>query len=249
MRMQLTGSILILGALCASLAACSRGGPATATALPYEVVTVERPESVAAYHQFYKAEYGICANIRSSLHLAPPAPMKEPPADYISKRTTYTSDGTAYLVKEEHFLYKVSVDEPAFTCATYREDTSNTQLVQGGIAYDVAVDAAGNRTTTPPGPAALPRQRRGDTFTVPKTVKGQAVMCMPMLAHTDELITDVCVADLKPGTLVDAGGRPIILASRVTGVQKAMGVILTEPVSVVVGKKIDPAVFAAAAVR
>jgi hypothetical protein len=61
----------------------------------YEVVTVERQESVEAYHQAYKATYDICATTRATLKMPSPVPMKTPPADFISQRTTYTSDGKA----------------------------------------------------------------------------------------------------------------------------------------------------------
>jgi hypothetical protein len=222
-------------------------GAASDAGVAYEVVTVERPESVEAYHKAYRATYDICTTTRATLKMPPPAPMKVPPADLTSQRTTYTSDGNAYLVKEEHFIYKSKMEEPTFTCETYLEKTSSTQLIRDGKVYDAAVDESGKRSSEPPSEWGLPRESKSNLYTVPKSVKGYAVKCMPMMPNTEELITELCIADLKPGTLTGPTGEPIVLASRVTSAQKMMGAILTEPVSVKLGEKIDKAVFDAAA--
>jgi hypothetical protein len=265
MPVRSPGFLLPLIVLCASAVACSKTNtPAPADAatgaaptasksaasdagVAYEVVTVERPESVEAYHKAYKATYDICATTRATLKMPPPAPMKVPPADFISQRTTYTSDGKAYLVKQEYFVYKSKMEEPTYSCDTYLEKTSSTQLIRGGKVYDAAVDESGKRSSEPPSEWDLPRESKSELYTVPKSVKGHAVKCMPMLPNTEELITELCIADLKPGTLTGPAGEPIVLASRVTSAQKMIGVVLTEPVSVKVGEKIDKAVFDAAA--
>ena len=265
MPVRSPGFFLVLIVLCAGIVACSKTNTSTpadmvmdvaSTAskvaasdagVAYEVVTAERPESVEAYHKAYRATYDICATTRATLKMPPPAPMKVPPADFISKRTTYTSDGKAYLVKEEHFIYQAKMEEPTITCETYLEKTSSTQLIRDGKVYDAAVDEKGKRSSEPPSEWGLPRESKSKLYTVPKSVKGYAVKCMPMLPNTEELITELCIADLKPGTLTGPTGEPIVLASRVTSAQKMMGAVLTEPVSVKVGEKIDKAVFDAAA--
>jgi hypothetical protein len=254
--MRSRGSIFILAALCAASVACSRtdsaavpvAAAATGGGSSYEVVTVERPESVGDYHKLYKAGYDMCATTRELKKMPPPPPMLQPPADFISERKTYISDGKAYLVKQEYFVYKMKMEEPSFTCETYLEKTSNTQLVRDGKVYNAAVDETGKRSSEPAEEWILPRESRKERiYTEPKTVKGQAVKCMPMLPNTDELLTELCIADLKPGTLTDVVGEPIVLSSRVTSAQKVLGAVLTEPVSVKVGGKIDKAVFDAAA--
>ncbi|QNA89471.1 hypothetical protein G4G28_15150 [Massilia sp. Dwa41.01b] len=248
--------VLFAGAVCAGLCACSRtdgqdaalGQPGSSGARSYEIVTVERPESVAEYHKMYRGIYEMCAGVRKAKGMGPPAPMLQPPADYITERKTYTSDGKAYLVKEEHFTYHAEVDEPAFSCRTYLEKTSNTQLIRDGKMYDAGVDAQGKRYSEPPQEWNLPPEKsREHLFTEPRMVKGHAVKCMPMLPNTQALITDLCVADLKPGTLTDVQNEPLVLYSRVPIVQKLQSVMVTEPVSVKVGLTIDPAVFDAAA--
>ena len=258
-------SIVILAALCAAVAGCSKTDPtaaATATSAPvaaslpatkadaqvsYEVVTVERPESVADFHKLYKARYDMCAGVREAKKLPPPPAMKEPPADFISKRTTFASDGKAYLVKNEYFQYDVSMTMPAPTCETSEQKVSDTELVRDGKMYYAAIDNAGKRVSEPPGEWAMPRKNKEHVFTEPKVVKGFAVKCMPMLPNSDKLLTELCIADLKPGTLTHVGGEPIILSSRVTIIQKMSGAVLTEPVSVKVGQKINTAMFDAAA--
>lgn len=265
MSFRSPGYLLRLIVLCASTMACSKTntsapadlatGAASTTSkvtasdasVVYQVVTVERPESVEAFHKAYRATYDICAATRATLKMPPPAPMKVPPADFISQRTTYTSDGKAYLIKQEYFIYKSKMEEPTFTCETYLERTSSTQLIRDGKVYDAAVDEGGKRSSEPPSAWDLPRESKSTLYTVPKLVKGYAVKCMPMLPNTEELITELCIADLKPGTLTGAAGEPIVLASRVTSAKKMIGAVLTEPVSVKVGEKIDKTSFDAAA--
>lgn len=257
-------SIFALTALCAVAAGCSRSDPAAAasaaTAPPaagpaagvdgnvsYEVVTVERPESVADFHKLYKASYDLCAGIRESKKLPPPPAMKQPPADFISQRTSYASDGKAYLVKNEYFKYDVSSKDPDPTCETSERKTSDMELVRDGKVYHASIDEAGKRVSEPPEEWSMPRKNKESVYTEPKVVKGFAVKCMPMLPNSEKLITELCIADLKPGTLTQAGGEPIVLSSRVTIVQKMAGAVVTEPVSVKVGHKVDKAMFDAAA--
>lgn len=242
-------SLVACGALSVGLVACSKidvpgaGGADTS----YEIVTVERPESVAEYHKLYKATYKMCAYAREVQKLPPPPPMLQPPADFISQRTTHTSDGKTYLVKSEYFTYKVRSEGPDFSCATYREDTSDTQLIMNGKSYNAGVDEHGKRTSVPPEEFDLPRDPPDTVFTVPKTIKGFALKCMPMLPNTEKLITELCTADLKPGVPYNNSGRPITVYSRVTIVDQLQSVIVTEPVSIKWGQKIDQAVFDAAA--
>ena len=257
-------SILTLTALYAAVAGCSRTDTAAAasaaTAPPtsgpaagangnvsYEVVTVERPESVADFHKLYRASYDLCAGIRESKKLPPPPAMKQPPADFVSQRTTYASDGKAYLVKNDYFRYNVSSKDPVPTCETSEQKTSDMELVRDGKVYHASIDEAGKRISEPPDDWAMPPKNSKSIYTESKVVKGFAVKCMPMLPNSEKLITELCIADLKPGTLTQVSGEPIVLSSRVTVVQKMAGAVVTEPVSVKVGQKVDKAMFDAAA--
>lgn len=236
--------------LAISLFGCDRANSAPAGKAPgtsYELVTVERPESVEAYHQLYKAGYDMCVHAREMLKMPPPAPMLQPPASYIAQRTTYVSDGKAFLTKEEHFHYSMEEMDNRPSCRTYLEKTSNTQLIRDGKMYNSSVDADGKRQSEPPDEWFLPREKAKDNYTERKTVKGIAVKCMNIPASTKEMISELCIADLNPGTLTDAIGKPLVLASRVGIVQKMMGIVVTEPVSMRVNQAIDKAVFDAAA--
>jgi hypothetical protein len=246
---------LFLAIVAAGLLGCSKAdsSAAASTATPgsatsYEIVTIERPESVDAYHKTYKAMYDMCAELRKTLKMPPPAPMLQPPANYISQRTTHVSDGKAYLTKEEHFIYKVAeIEERNPSCATSLESTSNTQLIRDGKMYNSSVDPEGKRESAPPDEWFLPRDKESDIYPERKMVKGHAVKCMHVPAATKGMLTELCVADLNPGTLTDIIGKPIVIASRVSIVQDMMGIIVTEPVSVRVNQPIDKAIFDAAA--
>lgn len=254
--------MLILAVLSAANVGCSptdtagverAGAAVTAGAqgskgIAYEVVTVERPESVEDFHKIYRASYDLCVDLRKILKMPPPAPMKQPPADFISKRTTYISDGKTYLTRGEYFTYQVVSEEPTFTCETVERKTSDSQLVRDGKVYDVSIDETGQRFVEEPEDWLIKREEsEGGIYTEARTVGGFAVKCMPPMPVPEELQADLCIADLKPGTLTDVTGEPLVLSSRVRTVEKMVGAILTEPRTVKVGHKIDPAVFDAAA--
>lgn len=268
-------SMFILAAICAATAACSKtdataaanvanaaGAPAApAASTPaaakrsaepgasgsYEVVTIERPESVTEFHKLYKTSYDLCAGIRESKKLPPPPAMKQPPAEFISKRNTFASDGKAYLVKTENFRYDVATKDPNPTCETSEQRSTDMELVRDGKIYHVSIDETGKRVSETEDELSMPRKDNEGVYTQPKVIKGFAVKCMPIQPAADKLLTELCIADLKPGTLTQLGGEPIVLYSRVTIVQKLAGAIVTEPLSVKVGQKIDKALFDAAA--
>ena len=250
-RYHLCFAAVFLGLLGCSKAggSASPGTPAASAAQAgsYELVTVQRPESVAAYHKMYAASYEMCAALRKTLKMPPPAPMLQPAADYVIQRDTYVSDGRAYLTKEEHFLYTMEDMEPTPTCRTFLHTTSNTQLIRDGKMYNSSVDEKGVRQAEPPDEWSLPRDRESKVYTEAATIKGIAVKCMKMLPGAQELLTQLCIADLNPGTVADIIGKPIVLASRVTAVQQMQGAILTEPVSLRVNVPVDRAIFDAAA--
>lgn len=252
-RSMLLCAVLGLGAGACSRTQTPAAVPDAAAAkadggIAYEVVTVERPESVADYHRLYRLSYENCAHVRDLKQMGPPPPMKQPPGDYITQRRTYVSDGKAYLFKEEHFDYLVSAEEPAFSCETTVRHTVSTELVRDGKIYHASIDENGNRTSEPPEDDILPRDRNKDAiFTETKTVKGFAARCMPMPPDSGKLMTELCIADLKPGSLFLAHGDPVVLSSRVTIVANPMSVMVTEPLQVKVGQDVDKAQLDAAA--
>lgn len=252
-------SRLLIAILCTGLGACSRqdGGAqapvqaaaaAPAKGVSYEVVTVERPESVDDYHKLYRASYDMCAATRKLQSLPPPPPMKQPPADYIIERDTRISDGASTYVKSEYFTYKVASEGDAPTCESGERKAWTIDVVRDGMMYHSGADEEGNVETSPPEEAPPPEQGRDGSYTEPKVVKGFAVKCMKLGPETSKLLTEQCAVDLKPGTLYE-GRRPIVVAGRVTIVDKMQGAILTEPVVIKVGHQVDKGVFEAAGKR
>lgn len=245
-------AILSLTVLTAGLSGCELGTASTlpVTSTSYELVTVARPENVDALLAPYRADYERCALTRKMLKLPPPAPMLRLPAEFISQRNTYTSDGNAYLTRQEFISYKMEASgaHPP-TCKTYLETSLTTQLIRNGKMYNAGIDADGKRYSEPPSGWMLLLEQTSNIFPVQKIVKGHPVKCLDIPAPTKDLITALCVTNLKPGTLTDAQGDPLVVYSRVTDGQKLMGVVVTEPVSMRVGQPVDQTVFEAAAAR
>jgi hypothetical protein len=253
MRAAPTALTLVTAAgIALALGACAKQGPGeprVGGAPSYEVVTVQRPESVADYHRLYKAEYEMCATTRVEvLELPAPKPMLQPAPDYITQRDTYVSDGKSWLHKQEYFGYKLVDGDPTSGCDTYLEKSSNTQLIRDGKVYDASVGHDGKREGQPPQEWALPRGSGKEAlYTEGKTVNGFAVKCMKMLPNSEKLLTERCIADLRPGTLSGPTGEPIVLSDRVPVVKDGMATMRTEPVTVKVGHQVDGAIFDAAA--
>jgi len=215
--------------LCTAVLACSRQDavaeapvqdtPATAAAptkaVPYEIVTVQRPESVDDFHKLYRVSYDLCALVRKAKSLPPPPPLAAPPADFITQRDTYISDGVATYVKNEYFTYKVESEGETPSCASGERKASSVEVVRDGMMYHSGVDEDGNAYTDPPEEAPPPEQGRDGAYTEPKVVKGFAVKCMKLAPGTDKLLTEQCAVDLRPGSVYQ-GRRPIVVAGRVT---------------------------------
>lgn len=184
----------------------------------------------------------MCAHIRAGNSLPPPPPLASPPADFITQRTTYISDGGATYIKEENFTYKVASEGETPSCESGERKAWSIEVVRDGMMYHSGVDDSGNAYTNPPEEAPPPEQGRDSSYTEPKVVKGFAVKCMKLGSSTDKLLTEQCAVDLKPGTLYQ-GRRPIVVAGRATIVEKLQGAMLTEPIVIKVGHQVDKHVF------
>ncbi len=249
-------SLFLLPVLCLAGSACSRQDSAAeapvqntqataaapAKSVSYEVVTVQRPESVEDYHQLYRASYDMCAQIRKAKSLPPPPPLAQPPASYITQRDTYIGDGASIYVKSEYFNFNVNTEGDTPSCASGENKSWSTEVIRNGMMYTSGADEQGNVVTNPPEQAPPPEEGRDGSYTEPKVVKGFAVKCMKLSPGTDKLLTEQCAVDLKPGSLYQ-GRRPIVVAGRVTIVEKMQGAMLTEPMVIRVGHQVDKRVF------
>lgn len=235
----------------ALLAACSPSSPTAgeagqAGARSYHVVTVERPASATDHHRIQKGVYDMCAALHQSKKKSPAKPFVTFPADFVAARKTYVSDGTAYLFKEERFDVEVGdVDEG---CESRIVRTWTTYLGRDGKLHYDGIDKEGKRSDSPPDEFMTPEvEGKDEPFTGSRTIKGIAVKCMPIPPEMQQALSELCVADAKPGTLVDFHGDPITLFSKTAIVKDLASVMITEPELVQVGGKVDRAMFDAVA--
>lgn len=244
------------GVLCSAalLAACSPSPPSPATpgetgqagGRSYHVVTVERPASATDHHRLQKGMYDMCVTVHQLKTKSPPKPFVTFPADFITARKTYVSDGTSYLFKEERF--DVEVGDADQACESRIVRTWTTFLGRDGKLHYDGIDKEGKRLESPPGEFMPPEtEGKADHFTEARTIEGIAVKCMPIPPGMQQAVSQVCVADAKPGTLVDVHGEPITLFSETAIVKDMASVLRTEAKSVRIGGKVDQAVFDAVA--
>jgi hypothetical protein len=190
--------------------------------------------------------YDMCAAVYKLKTKSAAKPFVTFPADFVTARKTYVSDGKAYLFKEERF--DVEMGDVDQACESRIVRTSSTYLGRDGKLHYGGIDKEGKRLDTPPDDWAHPEvEGKGDHFTESRTMKGIAVKCMPIPSGMQQALTELCVADTKPGTLVDFQGEPITLFSKVPVVKDLQSILLTEPEMVRVGGKVDRALFDAVA--
>lgn len=115
------------------------------------------------------------------------------------------------------------------------------------MIYVASVDPEGKRESDPPTEAVEQREHDEPLYPLKKVVNGHAVQCLDIPPIVERMGGELCVIDLKPGTLTDDLGRSITASSRVSIVDDWIGELITEPVSVRVGHRVDNAIFDAAA--
>lgn len=215
-----------------ALAACDRQ-VADAAAQPYEIVTQMRPESLDVYMRMYRQMHDACARVRAIRHLPPPPPLVTLPADFVIARSTYLSSGSGFLIRNEEF--NVVMDDA--DCKTRIDSILSETVVRGGKVYGQRRESGGQTEVAEPMPLSQPSSD-GSSFTEKRTVGGIAMRCGSADLRTD-IAQDVCAADAGTDVLRDGVRYPIILYSRgVVPVRKM--VVVTEPVSVQIGKPVSP---------
>jgi len=213
-----------------AFAGCDRQTVAAA-ALPYEIVTQERPESQEAYMRVFRLAYDVCARVRAIQNLPPPPPLVTLPADFVIKRSTYLSSGRGYLIRHEDF----NVDFNETDCKTSIGSVMTETVVRGGQVYAQRREVDGHTDVEAPMPLSQPSVD-GSGFTEKRTVGGIAMRCAPVTTSTD-IALETCVADAGAGVLLDGLRYPIILHAR--GIVPVMNmVVVTDPVSVQIGKPV-----------
>lgn len=247
MFMMLKRAAHCVGALgiFAALAACDRQ-TVDATAQPYEIVTQVRPESLEAYLHMYRQAYGVCANVRAMMNLSPPPPLVAVPANFVTKRSTFLSSGTGYLIRHEEYSVDISDMTPETGCKSRLASAQTEVVVRGGQVRSQRREFDGH--TEVDAPAALPpAASKGSSYTEKKMLGGITMRCLST-ALRDGLTMDRCAADTASGLLLDGHGNPIVLHAReVVPVTKM--VMLTDSVSVQIGKPVSPERIALSGVK
>lgn len=219
-----------------ALAACDRE-TADAAAQPYEIVTQMRPESLDVYMRRHRQGYDVCARVRAIQQLPPPPPLVTLPADFAMKRSTYLGSASGYLIRHEEFNLVMEAD-----CKTRVDSATTEAVVRGGKVYGQRREFDGHTEVEPPAPSGWePSKAASDeaSYTEKRTVDGIAMRCLSA-ALRGGLTLDKCVADTDAGLLRDGAGDPVVLRARELVPGRDKMVVLTEPVSVQIGKPVSP---------
>lgn len=221
----------------AALAACDRQ-TVDAAAQSYEIVTQMRPESLDVYMRPHRQMYDVCARVRAMQQLPPPPPLVTLPADFVMKRSTYLGSGSGYLIRHEEF--NVVMDET--DCKTRIGSAITEAVAREGKVYGQRREIDGHTEVDPPAPSGWDSSKAASdeaSYTENRTVGGIGMRCLSA-SLLGGMTLDQCAASTNAGLLRDGAGDPVVLHARnvVPGPDKM--VVLTEPVSVQIGKPVSP---------
>ncbi|WP_312551639.1 hypothetical protein [Massilia sp.] len=230
----------------AALPACDRQ-TVDAAAQPYEIVTQMRPESLEAYMKVFRLAYDMCARVRAIQHLPPPPPLVALPADFVTKRSTYLSSGSGHLIRHEEF--NVVMEEAG--CKTRLDSVITEAVVRGGEVYGQRREMGGDTEVIPPAPSGWdPSKAASDeaSYAEKRTVGGIGMRCLSAYLRGG-ITLDKCAANTNAGLLRDGAGDPIVLYAYELVPGRDKMVVLTEPVSVQIGKPVSPERIALSGVK
>lgn len=225
----------------AALAACDRQ-PADAASKPYEIVTQMRPESREAYMKMFRPAYDVCALARTAMKLPPPPPLVALPADFVIKRNTYLGSGSSYLIRHEEFVVDIGDMKPETGCKTRIGSTLYEAVGRDGQIHSQARELDGHMDVDELMPLVKDPSKGSayeTSYTEKRTVSGIAMRCLPPTL-LGGLTLDKCVANTEAGLLRDGAGDPLVLDARELVPGREKMIVLTEPVSVQIGKPVSP---------
>lgn len=250
--------LLMLSMLC-GLAGCERDAgasgtagkslasspaPASAGARAYTFVTQTRPESPDTFVNVEKAAYELCVFAAQQAKL-PVVPFVKLPADFVSERITYQTNGTNYHYKKQSYAVDIDTIRPERGCAVHRGTHTMIERVIGDTVEHLDIDKDGKRY---PKTLDAPRfaselQRDISKYSVARTENGIAMHCLAPANLVPGIISASCIVDDgSGGTLRDVDGRALDAFTRMEGMSNQIGITRLEPVSLQIGK-FDPAVF------
>jgi hypothetical protein len=207
-----------------------------ATLQGYVLVTQERPESMARYLRLPRESYELCVIALQRQHKTV-KPFPAVPADYVTMRTTYANDGRRDVVRQENYTFSVVPGGALEACEWHIAKTSNVTLIENGDMFVSGMDAEGKLSKSGPLETlneTVPAKSLA-RYTVARTSNGVPLKCNPGSEYK------LCIVD-PALALVTQGSSVVTAASRIENVP-VFGTMIVEPVSLVVGKPLDPALF------
>lgn len=227
MRATLVYSLAALLALGGGDTVAAGGGKS------YHLVTQTRPEHLERYFALARGAYNLCVENAKALRL-PFKPFPVIPADFVTERYVYISDGKRFSLEETQFT--LDYDEMAHTtgCGAQLESRAERTVFTNGKSVTSYRDRNGVVSVDQVQPSSRDPASAGilALYSVPKTVKGVALKCHP---------DNSCIVD-PALVLINLGRHPVAVISRMD--EKNFGIsMLTELVSLTVGNPVDPSSF------
>ena len=207
----------------------------------YEVVLELRPDSVSHYFEPMRQRYDACVLEAKKLAL-PVKPFTVAPADFLPGRTTVISDGKSFYKKIIGFRMIPHHITPERGCGTDIVKLEDLTIVHNGSSYTTD-NWDGHPTLTLPEDTNPPNLAQFAVFTVPKTINGVPLKCAGPKAHPSQQESNWCIIDPDVVIAANANGTPLIAHQRLDFL-KPRAVLGETPVSLKVGVKVDPAIFA-----
>ena len=222
-------------------AACgsSQTPAAEPAAQAYELVLLERPDSVEGYVAIQRAVYDLCATSQQ-IKQGPVKPFPALPATLGTDRITYLVRGRDIVVQHEHLeVLDVSKMDAEHACEVdvTTEKRPSVDMEVGPTHTSIDTDAAGHRNVQTEDVTDL-RRANGTSvtstarYTDSRTQNGIELRCLPQSSPViiAGALQESCVY-AREGVLVWSDGKPIVLASRVKPSPAAKYVMVTEPES------------------
>ena len=224
------------------LAVCgSPPAPAADHSVPaYELVVLQKPDTVEGYAKIPRAYYDLCANLTHALNL-PTKPFPQLPASLGSQRSTYVIRGWDSVYRHE-FLgeFNVSKMDLDHLCEVdvVVDNSPEVQIVVGATRTSIDTDENNHITVTTEDLSdlhAFDRSRPAKStaeYTDSRTVNGIPLRCLPAGKPPLDpvLITEMCIY-AHDGVLVHDDREPIMLAARVKPGPALPYFTITEPQS------------------
>jgi hypothetical protein len=201
----------------------------------YVLVTQNRPESLEKYLAFSRNVYALCASSADLRHEAV-KPFPSVPLDFIDTRTTYASDGQRVVKREELYMVDFVDDEKHTACEMRVMRTSAVYISGGGRQQSSEMDVHGKVTVSEPEVSLEEPVRTSllGQFTIPRIANGVQLKC----GADNHCIVDPAVL------LVTDAPDPVHAAWRIEGLPTYGTAAILEPISLSVGKPVDPSLFA-----